>query len=104
MLRRTDFLGAVRRRTLICWRRARFSASSAALDRNRPTSARQSSLQRSHIEASIARFAIARQPDKIYDRDTGLNMNDLLAGLSQNLPALIDQLTPSGRKAVSLWL
>jgi len=31
--------GAVRRRTLICWRSTRFSASSARLDRNSPTSA-----------------------------------------------------------------
>jgi uncharacterized protein YidB (DUF937 family) len=30
-------------------------------------------------------------------RQTGLSMNDLLAGLSQNLPDLIDQLTPNGR-------
>ena len=28
---------------------------------------------------------------------TGMSMNDLLAGLSQHLPDLIDQLTPNGR-------
>jgi uncharacterized protein YidB (DUF937 family) len=28
---------------------------------------------------------------------TGLGREDLLAGLSQNLPELIDQLTPDGR-------
>ena len=30
-------------------------------------------------------------------KHTGLNMNDLLAGLSQHLPDLVDQLTPKGR-------
>src|SRR5262249_15199925 len=30
-------------------------------------------------------------------KQTGLNMNDLLAGLSQHLPDLVDQLTPHGR-------
>jgi uncharacterized protein YidB (DUF937 family) len=30
-------------------------------------------------------------------KHTGLNMNDLLAGLSQHLPGLVDQLTPEGR-------
>jgi uncharacterized protein YidB (DUF937 family) len=30
-------------------------------------------------------------------KQTGLSMNDLLAGLSQHLPDLIDQLTPNGR-------
>ena len=30
-------------------------------------------------------------------RQTGLNRNDLLEGLSQNLPDFIDQLTPNGR-------
>jgi hypothetical protein len=43
------FFGAVRRRTLTCWRSTRFSASSAPLDRNSPTSAHQVSLQKSHI-------------------------------------------------------
>src|SRR5262249_55080310 len=30
-------------------------------------------------------------------KHTGLSMNDLLAGLSQHLPDLVDQLTPKGR-------
>jgi uncharacterized protein YidB (DUF937 family) len=30
-------------------------------------------------------------------RQTGLSMDDLLAGLSQHLPDLVDQLTPNGR-------
>jgi uncharacterized protein YidB (DUF937 family) len=30
-------------------------------------------------------------------KQTGMSMNDLLAGLSQHLPNLIDQLTPNGR-------
>jgi len=30
-------------------------------------------------------------------KQTGMNMDDLLAGLSQHLPDLIDQLTPNGR-------
>ena len=73
MLLKTGFLGVVRRRTMTCWRRTRFSASSAALDRNRPTSARQSSLQRSRIGSRIARFAVTRQRDKICGRDRCLS-------------------------------
>jgi uncharacterized protein YidB (DUF937 family) len=30
-------------------------------------------------------------------RQTGMGQNDLLAGLSQYLPDLVDQLTPNGR-------
>jgi uncharacterized protein YidB (DUF937 family) len=30
-------------------------------------------------------------------KQTGMNRNDLLAGLSQQLPDLVDQLTPHGR-------
>jgi uncharacterized protein YidB (DUF937 family) len=30
-------------------------------------------------------------------KQTGISMNDLLAGLSQHLPDLVDQLTPKGR-------
>jgi uncharacterized protein YidB (DUF937 family) len=30
-------------------------------------------------------------------KQTGMNVNDLLAGLSQHLPDLVDQLTPKGR-------
>ena len=30
-------------------------------------------------------------------KQTGLSVDDLLAGLSQHLPDLVDQLTPSGR-------
>src|SRR5499427_10513271 len=53
-------LGPIRRRTLICWRSTRFSTSSAALERNNPTSAHQISLQTSLIAHSINRFALAR--------------------------------------------
>jgi hypothetical protein len=52
------FLGAVRRRTLICWRNVRISASSAAHDRNRSTTIQTMSLTRSLIRNSIARFSI----------------------------------------------
>jgi hypothetical protein len=41
--------GAVRRRTLICWRSAKFSATRAALNRKSPMNAHQINLQRSHI-------------------------------------------------------
>jgi uncharacterized protein YidB (DUF937 family) len=33
----------------------------------------------------------------IHYKQTGISMNDLLAGLSQHLPDLVDQLTPKGR-------
>jgi uncharacterized protein YidB (DUF937 family) len=34
---------------------------------------------------------------KALSKQTGLSMNDLLAGLTQHLPDLVDQLTPKGR-------
>src|ERR1700676_5052211 len=40
------FLGAVRRRTMICCRNVKISASSAARDRNRSTTAQTMSLKR----------------------------------------------------------
>src|SRR5689334_25208871 len=40
------FLGAVRRRTMICCRNIKISASSAARDRNRSTTAQTMSLKR----------------------------------------------------------
>src|SRR6202011_2751224 len=43
------FLGAVRRRTMICCRNVKVSASSAARDRNRSTTAQTMSLKRSLI-------------------------------------------------------
>ncbi len=48
---------------------ARISASSDALDRNRPMTAQQISLRISAMGGSIARFAALRQPDRFYDRD-----------------------------------
>src|SRR6266571_6047198 len=49
VLLKAGLFGQVRRRTLICWRSIRFSASSATLDRNRPTSAHQINLQKARI-------------------------------------------------------
>jgi len=60
VLLKAGLFGPVRRRTLICWRSTRFSASSADLERNRPTSAHQISLQTSLIAYRINRFALAR--------------------------------------------
>ena len=44
-------------------------------------------------------LANALGPDTLntLSKQTGISMNDLLAGLSQHLPDLIDQLTPNGR-------
>src|SRR5262245_11876971 len=55
-------MDTVRRRTFSCWRSTRFSASSAALERNRPTSAHQINLQRSLIAHNIKRFAFNCYP------------------------------------------
>ena len=44
-----SLFGAVRRRTMICWRSTIFSASTVALDRNNPISSDQINLQPSHI-------------------------------------------------------
>jgi len=60
VLLKAGLFGPVRRRTLICWRSTRFSASSADLEQNRPTSAHQISLQTSLIPHSINRFALTR--------------------------------------------
>ena len=49
MLPKPSLFGAVRRRTLICWRSAKFSATRATLNRKSPMNAHQINLQRSHI-------------------------------------------------------
>jgi hypothetical protein len=49
MLPKRSLFGAVRRRTLICWRSAKFSATRATLNRKSPMNAHQINLQRSHI-------------------------------------------------------
>jgi hypothetical protein len=61
--------GAVRRRTRICWRRTRFSASSVALDRNSPNSSDQITLQPAHIGREHRPIRPRSPTDEIYDRD-----------------------------------
>jgi hypothetical protein len=61
-----DFL----RSTLSSQRNVKISASSEALDRNNPITAHQINLSTSAMGQSIARFAAARQPDRVYDRDS----------------------------------
>jgi hypothetical protein len=60
----------LRRSTLICCRRTSISASSRALDRNKLVSALLSSMRPSTIAISITRFAPARQPDRVFDKDS----------------------------------
>src|ERR1700731_3838815 len=75
------FLGAVRRRTMICCRNVKISASSAARDRNRSTTAQTRSLKRSLIteqhrpilgQPPVNRFETGTappiSPDMIFDR------------------------------------
>jgi hypothetical protein len=69
MLLRRSLFGAVRRRTLICWRSTRISTSSFALGRNRSTSTHQVSLQRSHIRRQH-RPIRDHLPDEVCDRHT----------------------------------
>ena len=64
-----SLFGAVRRRTMICCRRARFSASRLARDRNNPISSDHSNLQASHIERQHHPIPLPRQPDDISNRD-----------------------------------
>ena len=78
------FLGAVRRRTMICCRNVKISASSAARDRNRSTTAQTMSLKRYLItdqhrpilgQPPVNRFATgttARIPDLV--RLSGINL------------------------------
>src|SRR3981189_2162928 len=63
-------LGAVRRRTFICCRNVQISASRAARDRNRSTTAQPINLKRSLIHDSTARFSVKRQPDQVSDKDS----------------------------------
>ena len=60
--------GAVRRRTRICWRRTRFSASSVALDRNSPISSDQITLQPAHIGREHRPIRPHSPTDEIYDK------------------------------------
>jgi hypothetical protein len=63
-------LEAVRRRTFICCRNARISASSAAHDRNRSTAVQTMSLTRSIIPQQHHPILSTAQPDWVCDRDT----------------------------------
>jgi hypothetical protein len=58
------------RNTLSCWRGVGISASSGALDRNRPMTVQQISLRISAMGASVARFVAICQSDRIHDRDS----------------------------------
>src|ERR1700759_2653761 len=72
------FLGAVRRRTMICCRNVKISASSAARDRNRSTTAQTMSLKRYLItdqhrpilgQPPVNRFATGTGPSTSRDDD-----------------------------------
>src|SRR5262249_32468547 len=70
VLLKAGLLGPIRRRTLICWRSTRFSASSAALERNKPTSAHQISLQRFPHPAQHQPIRADSLLDEVCGRDT----------------------------------
>ena len=61
---------AVRRKTMICCRRTRFSASSDALDRNSPISSDQINLQPSNIGRGHHPIRPSSPTDDIYGRDS----------------------------------
>jgi hypothetical protein len=63
--------GAFLRSTLSWWRSATISASSEARDRNSPMTTHEISLSISPMRRSIARFALMRQWDRVYDKDNG---------------------------------
>jgi hypothetical protein len=65
-----SLFGAVRRKTMICWRSTKFSASSVALDRNNPINSDQINLQLSHIGWEHRPIRPPSPTDKIYDRDS----------------------------------
>src|SRR5271157_3295650 len=65
-----SLFGAVRRSTMICCRRTRFSASSLARDRKNPISSDHSNLQASHIGPQDHPIRRLAQPDDIRDRDS----------------------------------
>jgi len=57
-------------RSTLSWQRnVKISGSSEALDRSTSITAQQISLSTSAMGQSIAQFAVARQPDGVYDRD-----------------------------------
>ncbi len=57
------------RSTLSWWRSATISASSEARDRNSPMTTHEISLSISPMRRSIARFAVMRRWDRVYDKD-----------------------------------
>ena len=73
MLLKTGFLGVVRRRTMTCWRRTTFSASSALSIETGQQAPAKAVCKGPTSEARIARFAVTRQPDKICGRDRCLS-------------------------------
>jgi hypothetical protein len=62
--------GDLRRNTLICCRRTRISASSRALERNKPASADHSSMRASTIGHEHHPIRAARQPYGVSDKDS----------------------------------
>src|ERR1700722_11872448 len=89
------FLGAVRRRTMICCRNVKISASSAARDRNRSTTGQTMSLKRYLItdqhrpilgQPPVNRFATGtpvRGVDRTVPTDYGLRSDDCKCAIAR---------------------
>src|SRR5436190_23586758 len=67
---KTNLLGELRRSTLICCRRTRFSASSRARERNKPMSADHNRMKNSTMGHEHHPIRLIRQPYRVFDKDT----------------------------------
>src|SRR6476660_5622300 len=87
------FLGAVRRRTMICCRNVKISASSAARDRNRSTTAQTMSLKR-YLITDQHRPILGQPPVNRFATGTGRQAGNiaLLAAKIEALKAEIARL------------
>ena len=63
--------GALRLRTITCWRRIMFSASSLARDFSRDRATSRSLIRNANIAAPLAQLSHAVTPDEVFGSDIG---------------------------------
>src|SRR6267378_1317531 len=99
------FLGAVRRRTMICCRNVKISASSAARDRNRSTTAQTMSLKR-YLITDQHRPILGQPPVNRFATGTGRALayrhDELCGGLLGLRLVARPRLPRAARRAYSL--
>src|SRR5215831_18078574 len=96
---KTSRFGAFLCSTLSWWRSVTISASREDRDRKNPVTSHQINLSKSPMNRSIARFAILREGDKVYDRDSQL-LQDRRETVAPGGPARRRLLCRSGLQAL----